>query len=1030
MTLLALCTLLSTEAFTAPASDLETVTALFANPGPEYTSGPLWVWNDMLTEEQVVQSLDVLSQQHIKQVWVHPRPGLMTPYLSDAWFKLWEATLAAARERGMLVWIYDENSYPSGFAGGNVPEQMPESRGLGLTLRQEDKIKLPHKDVLAAYRKTPQGYVDVTEELSRAAKVSEGDFMIARIEQAAPSPWFGGKTFVDLLRPGVTEKFLQITLDAYKQHFGVDFGTLIPGSFTDEPHLKPCGDIHWTPDFPEQYRQRWDEDFLAGLPYLREDSAEGRRFRHHYFYVLNRLFVERWAKPYFNYCAENNLEFTGHYWEHEWPNCASVPDNMSMSFWQQRPGIDTLFNQYDEGPHAQFGNVRAVIELASVARQGGRTRTLCEAYGGSSAEMRFEDYKRIGDWLQALGVNTLNEHLSHISLRGARKRDYPPTFSQHSPWMASYHVLVDYFSRISAALSQGQQTNRCLILEPTTTAWMHHFIKNDRLAALGEGFQRLVTNAAKAQLAFDLGSEAIVEESGSLTQIEGKTALQVGKCAYTAVVIPAEMENINTPVATLLKEYLDAGGKVFSCAVPELPSHLDGSPSDECAGLRNHANWICIPEGELVSRVQDYTAPSLRVTLAKDNKGIVYHHRRQLSDGDILYIVNSSNENPATGTITASGAAVRKADPETGDISVYPASQSTDGTLSASFSLPPCGSLLLFVDHAVIPAGEGLSTPVPEAGVPVPAGPIQARRIDDNNLILDYVDVTAGEKTASSIYWKNAAEITFKENGLRGNIWDHCVQFRDELLQTRFPAESGFRASYHFKIEEAVPPSLFAVIERADLYTVTCNGVPVTPGSDGWWLEPGFPKISLKDCAKVGLNELIITAGPMTIFHELEAAHLVGDFSLKPGEKGFAVVPATLFGLGPWKEQGLPLYGHRVAYSATVDVAQPAGRYIITLPSWNGVVAEVLVNGKTAGNIYRQPMECEITEHLKDGANLVEVVICGSLRNPLGPHFGEGSVGLTHPGSWNKAPESGPPPGADYFAVDYGLFAPFQILQF
>ena len=76
---------------------------------------------------------------------------------------------------------------------------------------------------------------------------------------------------------------------------------------------------------------------------------------------------------------------------------------------------------------AQFGNTRAVIELASVANQLGRKRTLCEAYGGAGWETRLEDMKRIGDWLYVLGVNTMNEHLSRISMRGARKADYPPS---------------------------------------------------------------------------------------------------------------------------------------------------------------------------------------------------------------------------------------------------------------------------------------------------------------------------------------------------------------------------------------------------------------------------------------------------------------------------------------------------------------------------------------------------------------------------------------------------------------------------
>ena len=46
----------------------------------------------------------------------------MTPYLSPEWFDLWKTALNEAERLDMNVWIYDENSYPSGFAGGFVPE--------------------------------------------------------------------------------------------------------------------------------------------------------------------------------------------------------------------------------------------------------------------------------------------------------------------------------------------------------------------------------------------------------------------------------------------------------------------------------------------------------------------------------------------------------------------------------------------------------------------------------------------------------------------------------------------------------------------------------------------------------------------------------------------------------------------------------------------------------------------------------------------------------------------------------------------
>ena len=200
---------------------------------------------------------------------------------------------------------------------------------------------------------------------------------------------------------------------------------------------------------------------------------------------------------------------------------------MAMYAWHQRPAIDTLMNQYHEDTHAQFGNARAVRELASVANQLGRRRTLCEAYGAGGWDLRFEDMKRIGDWLYVLGVNTLNEHLSYITIRGARKRDHPQSFSYHEPWWEAYHIMASYFTRLSAALSHGEQINTVLVLEPTTTVWMYQS-DGARLDRIGGAFQGLVLELERAQIAYDIGSEDIMARHGA---VEG-ALLRVGKRRY------------------------------------------------------------------------------------------------------------------------------------------------------------------------------------------------------------------------------------------------------------------------------------------------------------------------------------------------------------------------------------------------------------------------------------------------------------------------------------------------------------------
>ena len=44
--------------------------------------------------------------------------------------------------------------------------------------------------------------------------------------------------------------FIEVTLEAYRAHVGEEFGKRIPGSFTDEPQLRPAGRLPWTDDLP------------------------------------------------------------------------------------------------------------------------------------------------------------------------------------------------------------------------------------------------------------------------------------------------------------------------------------------------------------------------------------------------------------------------------------------------------------------------------------------------------------------------------------------------------------------------------------------------------------------------------------------------------------------------------------------------------------------------------------------------------------------------------------------------------------
>jgi hypothetical protein len=798
----------------------------------------------------------------------------------------------------------------------------------------------------------------------------------------------------------------------------------VPGVFTDEPNIRPSDGWPWSEVLAREFQKRWGYNLLDHLPSLNRTIGDWRRIRYDYFQVLNDQFIEHWSRPYHDYCARYGLQWTGHYWDHDWPKCLTVPDNMAMYAWHQTPAIDCLMNQYEERIDSQFGNVRMVRKLSSVANQLGMKRTLCETYGAGGWDLRFEDMKRIGDWLEVLGVNIIDQHLSYVTIRGARKRDHPQSFSYHEPWWEAYHISAQYLARLSAALSQGEQTNQVLLLEPTTTAWMYQG-DEPRLKELGKAFFELVMALETNQIEYDLGSEDVLWRNGSA----GPAGLRIGRRDYRTVIIPPSMETMNANTAKLLEEFLASGGTVLSCG--PAPVRVDGAVSDRGDGLAASSHWKPVTVDGVA---QMLPAPGFAIHRQAKDRGILFHHRRQLKDGQLMFLVNTSLESGSSGVIEADVSGVERWNLYTGRTERYSFAKTGQG-VTTNFRLEPSGSLLLFLSNKPLKslaAQEEVVTIIEPETLPV------IHRLTENVLTLDYVDVTAGAETITNTYFYQANQFVWQKNGLDGDPWDGAVQFGDELISKKFPANSGFEASYRFTIESPIPKNLAIVVERPDLYTITCNGRPVRAKAGDWWLDKAFGRIRIADTARIGENVVTIKAAPLTMYHELEPAYVLGSFTLTPADCGFVIRPDQPLGLGNcvlgksregWNSQGQPFYSGGVSYGERFALNRRTGRVAVVLPEWHGSVAQVAVNGIFAGYIDAPPWECEVTKWIRAGENKVVVTVIGTLKNTLGPHHGNPVLGAAWPKRFQVGPAPGPPPGTNYSTVAYGLFQPFVLKQ-
>ncbi len=1023
--------------------DFKSLARDFKNPPIEYSTAPFWVWNDEVTKQKIDIQLPDFKEKGISQVFIHPRPGLITEYLSEEWFELVKYAVDKGKELDMKIWLYDENSFPSGFAGGHVISVMPPSfdpvAGLKLTklnvLQNSDTNKY-----FMVIKKFNNYFANISGGTRRYIDQPGEYYAFEKWYYPEKEAWFGGFSYVDLLAYGITERFIKTTMQGYEEYLGEDLGTTVPGIFTDEPNINTRGNdenvIRFTPVLFNKFKEKYGYQLENYLPCLYEEIGDWRNVRHDYYALLLDMFIERWAVPWYDYTEEKNIIWTGHYWEHGWPNPKHGGDNMAMYAWHQYPGIDMLFNNEDRRPD-QFGNIRAVKELSSVVNQLGKERALSETYGGSGWELTFQDMKRLGDWEYALGVNLMNQHLSYMTIKGARKRDFPQSMSYHVPWWDNYKPLNTYFERLSIALSYGKQINKILVLEPTSTTWMYFSPAQDRRHLGAEGsiskyadeFKSFLRNLEINQLEYDLGSERIIKDHGSVN----KSQFTVGERMYDLVVLPPGFENFEPYMLDLIKEYMLNGGKILSFA--GVPRYLDGNISKSMPEfIKNHKEqWIVRESLEKDVIEQYFSDPSFIPVDPLNWEGRVFHQRRQFKDGQLLFIVNFDSVNTGNYHIQIKGNSVVSMDPLTGQYWHLPTETDND-KLILKGQLSPGGSSLLFISNRSIQAAELPHSDWQEAHKVETSGTI-VKQNEPNMITLDYCDLELDGKTYKDEYFYNAAEKIFEFHlkeiyGFNYNPWSVAVQYRTRILdKNNFKAGSGFTAHYPFIIEEGfIPTNVKAVVEWPEIYRVSCNGIPINPKQDAWWLDRSFGVFEISNHLKPGYNMITIQADPMDIHAELEPVYLTGNFGLKPDEKGWILIPQEKLEIGSWKEQAMPFYSNSVSYIKSFDVSDQITACKIKLNQWRGTVAEVTVNGENAGIIGWEPYELDISDWIKNGRNEVEVKVIGSLKNLLGPHHNNPTYGLVTPWSFFYAPDH-QPPGLSYHVLDYGLLEDFEIIS-
>ncbi|NLN92084.1 MAG: hypothetical protein GX130_02085 [Candidatus Hydrogenedens sp.] len=992
----------------------------FQEPSNAYKGKPFWSWNGKLEKEELLRQIDVLEEMGFGGFFMHSRTGLVTEYLGEEWFDLINVCADEAEKRNLEAWLYDEDRWPSGSAGGKATEN-PEYQMKYLLMDIFDASEFEWEDrFIAAFSCDLDGlnYRNL-QRLDKGQKHSgtTNTVLAFSVKYMDSSSFYNGNTYLDTMSKEATEHFIALTHEAYKEHCGDRIGTSIKGIFTDEPHrgMVMCHKVDqggltdserctpWTRALPEAFSNAYGYDLLDHLPalFLRPEGERIVRVKWEYMELIQQLFLDNFAKPMLEWCQEHDMILTGHALHEDTLGAQAVPCGSMMRFYEYMdyPGVDVL----TEGNR----NYWIVKQLASTARQLDKKWMLSELYGCTGWQFNFASHKAVGDWQSLFGINLRCHHLSWYTMEGEAKRDFPASIFYQSAWYPEYKHVENYFSRINTLMSRGKPDCHILVLNPVESAWAQIHTgwaswlsaTAPEVVALDRKYQQLLTWLFEAQLDFDIGDEDILMRHGNVVQKDGPV-LQVGKGNYDLVIVSG-LESIRATTLDMLEAFQAAGGSLLFA--DEAPAHVNGDRSDRAAVLAGKSLQVPFEREELLQACTDRIQPAVSITHEEHEDWTRQIFTQSRLDGALRYVMalNTNREEARPGfvmTVKGEGV-VEEWDSLTGGRMTVP-TRNEEGLLHFSVDFPAGGEKLYVIRPEADP-----SLPVKESWKEVRRislkGPAPYRLSEPNVCVLDRAACNIDD-----VGYGTPMEILKIDQYIRDRYG--LARRGGEMLQPWFAGKQekvirgAVKIRFDFEVE-TIPEALYLVMEQPGMFSVLVNGESLSTAEDaGWWVDTCLRKLVLPpSMLKPGENLIEISVD----FHEevnLEALYLLGEFGVRLDgiRRILTELPETLE-FADIADQGLPFYSGAIEYLVELpDVAKDSDETVFFhLPAFEAACAKISPGDEEA-LLPWAPHEAKLTE-APAADEILPLTVILTRRNSFGPlHQVTLRAGGYGPGSW------------------------------
>ena len=933
---------------------------LFAQPTSEYRAAPFWAWNCRLDEATLKEQIDVFERMGMGGFFMHVRTGLETPYMNEDFMRCIRACVEKAKSNQMLAYLYDEDRWPSGAAGGKVTqEEAFRARYLLFTPKPQEEGLF-----LGAYAVS----LDADSCLAEYHAVSgeeTADWYAYRMCEPGRDR-FNGNSYVDTLNPRAIERFIEITHERYREEVGADFGGAVPAIFTDEPQftrkrqLKFARDkadvwLPWTDDLPETFRAATGLDLVAHLPEL------------------------IWELP-------GGQPLTGHMMEE--PSLMSQTCSLGEAMRSYRsfgiPGIDMLCDNRE---------YTTAKQCQSAVHQYGREAMLSELDGVTGWDFDFRGHKLQGDWQAALGVTLRVPHLSWMSMAGAAKRDYPASIFFQSPWWKEYHAIEDHFARLNTALTRGKPIVRAAVVHPVESYWLH-WGPVEQTASAREQLDELFRNVTEWMLLGNVDFDFLCESQLPALCKAGANPLKVGEMAYDAVIVPG-CETLRSTTLERLEAFAGAGGRLIF--IGDAPKYENARPSQRAKALYERSIHISASKSALM----DAIAPVRLIDIHSDSGARANQYVHQIRrDGDALWLFIAQAKAPYNRDVPV-GQNVRIRvegmfrptvyDTLTGTTHPIP-HRAENGATEIYARLWDEDSLLLLLEPVEHSCLEETVAPAAQKALLTVDALARYALDEPNALLLDQAEfavddgpwqareeiLRAAEKCFAMLGWPVGDDL--QPYAKAPNNPSHTVRFRFSIH-----SEARF-AGVHLAGE---------CLEGAK---ISLNGESAATSPDGWYVDKCLATYALPPL-QAGENTLLVEM-PFGQRTNLEWMYLLGDFAVVLRGRQARLAPREeCIGFGSIAEQGLPFYGGNISYE--IPFESQGGEVTLRAAHYRGATMKIALDGKDLGLLTYAPYEMSLGA-LPAGKHTLTIALFGHRGNGFGPvHLADENERWIGPPAWH-----------------------------